>query len=170
MWKYILAAILLIVIIVITIAVVKKRRNAAAARLSAAAVLLRERKLNDVISRYATQDIGRYRPVLELTWKDKSGRRAFLFDPSSPVRIGKDPGKNNICIRNASVSAEHCLLVMHKGALTLQDLSSRNGTYVRRRGRRYRVDGRVYVSNGDRIEAGSLCMKVNLFMYDVAYI
>lgn len=169
MWKYILALILFIAILVITTVMVKRRRNAAAARLNAAAVLLREGQLNNAISRFSTQEVNRYRPVLEFIWKDDC-KRSFLFDPSSPIRIGKDPVKNNICIREASVSAEHCLLVMHKGALTLQDLRSSNGTYIRRRGRRYRVDGRVYVNNGDRIEVGGLSMKVNLFMFDAAYI
>lgn len=169
MWKYILTAILLILILIIAIVVIKRKKNAAAARLNAAAVLLREGQLDNAISRDRVQEPGRIRPVLELTWKNRE-RKTFLFDPLSPVRIGKDPAKNSICIRNGMVGSEHCLLVMHNGALTLQDLNSKNGTYIRRGGRRYRIEGRVYVNNGDKIEVGGLIMKASLFMYDSAYI
>ena len=169
MWKYILAGVLLILILISALITVRKYKNAAAARLNAAAVLLREGQLDNAISRDLAQDLGRIRPVLEISWKDDT-KRSFLFDPSNPIRIGKDPARNNICLRNETVGSEHCILVMYHGALTLQDLKSRNGTYIKRGFRRYRVEGRVYVQNRDRIEVGGLSMKLNLFMYDAAYI
>ncbi len=169
MWKYIVTVLLILATLSVILITARKRKKAAAARLNAAAVLLREGQLDNAISRDSVQDIGRIRPVLELSWKDDSNR-SFLFDPTTPVKIGKDPTKNNICIRKGMVGSEHCLLVMYHGALTLQDLKSKNGTYIRRNGRRYRVEGRVYVRNGDRIEVGGLTMKIKLFMYDAAYI
>lgn len=169
MLKYILTGILTIAIITAAATAWRRRQRNAAARLNAAAVLIRESQLDNVISREAAMDPGRIRPVLELSWKDDS-KRAYLFDPVYPVKVGKDPAKNNVCIRKATVGSEHCLLEIYKGALTVQDLNSRNGTYIRRSGRRYKVDGRVYVKNGDRLEVGGLSMKIRLFMYDAAYI
>ena len=169
MWKYILATVLAVIVAVIIIVIAKKKKNRKAGRLNAAAILLREVHLDDVISRDKTSEMERIRPVLELSWK-YDRRQSYLFDPISPIRVGRDPNRNQICIRKDSVGAEHCILVMYNGALTVQDLDSRNGTFIKRGHKRYRVNGRVYVKNGDRLEVGGLSMKINLFMFDSAYI
>lgn len=169
MWKYILTTFLLVIIAVIITVIIRRRKGAAAARLKAAAVLLREWQLDNAISRDANAEYTRIRPVLELTWKD-TRKRDFLFDPSVPIRVGKDPVRNNICIRRETVGAEHCVLMMYRGALTVQDLNSRNGTFIKRGRKRYRIRGRVFVRNGDRLEVGGVSMQINLFMFDSAYV
>lgn len=156
------------VAVILTVKILKRKRMDEAT-LRAASVLLREQQLDRAISRDSKPDQNRIRPVLELQWKDNR-KRHYLFDPSMPVRIGKDPLRNNICIRREAVSSEHCVLIMHRGALTVQDLNTRNGTYIKRGRKRYRINGRVYIQNGDRLEVGGLSMTISLFMYDVAYI
>ena len=169
MWKIIIPVILIIICCTATVVILRRRRSMQAARAAAASVLLRESQLNNAISRESGHDHGRSRFVLELSWKD-SAKRKYLFDPSVPVRIGRDPEKNQVCIRRDVVSSEHCLLVMYKGALTVQDLNSSNGTFIRRKHSRYRVNGRVYLKNGDRLEIGGICFRVEVFFFDAAYI
>lgn len=169
MWKIIIPIILIIAASTATAIIMRRRKAAKIAKMRASAVLLRESQLNNAISREFGQDQGRSRFVLELSWKDDI-KRDYLFDPSVPVRIGRDPEKNQVCIRRDTVSSEHCLLVMYKGALTIQDLNSTNGTYIRRNRSRYRVNGRVYLKNGDRVEIGGLSIRVNVFFFDAAYI
>lgn len=169
MWKIIIPVLLMIAACTVTAIVLRRRRAADRARMRSAAVLLRESQLNNAISREYGPDQGRQRFILELSWKDEA-QRTYLFDPSTPVRIGRDPEKNQLCIRRDTVSSEHCLLVIYKGALTVQDLNSSNGTFIKRRHSRYRVSGRVYVKNGDRLEIGGLSIKVNCFLFDAAYI
>lgn len=169
MLKIIIAIVFILAAVITTVVILRRRRAARTAKMRAAAVLLREGQLNNAISREFGQDLGRSRFILELSWKDEI-KRDYLFDPSTPVRIGRDAEKNQVCIRRDTVSSEHCLLVMYKGALTIQDLNSSNGTYIRRNRNRYRVDGRVYLKNGDRLEIGGLSIKVNVFFFDAAFI
>ncbi|MBR2675264.1 MAG: FHA domain-containing protein [Mogibacterium sp.] len=111
----------------------------------------------------------RYKPVLEVSWKEK-GKHIYLLDPSEEIKIGRDFDANQICIRRETVSNEHCLIAMHNGVLTVQDLNSSNGTFIKRGMKRYRVNGRVYVNNGDCLLIGGVSMKLQLFIFDAAYI
>lgn len=99
------------------------------------------------------------------------GRTAAAFLISSGPRMGKlenDPGSEfwplaeralvgrshacEVCLRDPRVSAEHALLRWHGGAWTLQDLGSRNGTFVA--GRRVATGERVALSAGDVLGFG----------------
>ena len=147
----------------------RKRREAKGARLRAAATLLRESQLNMAITRGPESKQSRFKPVLEIMWRD-GDKHSYLFDPVEPIRIGRDYDINQICIRRDTVSNEHCILVMYNGALTVQDLNSSNGTYIKRGMRKYKVKGRVYVNNGDYLIIGGIKMKLHLFAFDATYI
>ena len=47
-----------------------------------------------------------------------------------PFKIGKKPGINHLVLPPISVSREHCVIVQEEGRYMLQDLGSRNGTFL----------------------------------------
>jgi pSer/pThr/pTyr-binding forkhead associated (FHA) protein len=56
------------------------------------------------------------------------------------------------------VSRRHCAMVEEAGALTVEDLKSRNGTYVNG----VRIPAKVIVADGDIVRVGPLELKVSL--------
>lgn len=66
--------------------------------------------------------------------------------------IGRS-GKNNIAIQDPFISSEHVKLVLQGKVFYLEDLGSKNGTFVNEQ----RVAGqKVLLNNGDRIHIGQL--------------
>ena len=106
--------------------------------------------------------------MLYLKWKD-SEKQGYVFDPEKPVRIGRSPEQNDICIREGTVSSQHCVLFLYQGGLYLQDLNSRNGTLLKQGFSRHLVNGTEQVFSGDRIIVGSMTFQVTLFLFDMAY-
>lgn len=106
--------------------------------------------------------------MLYLKWTD-SEKRGYVFDPERTVRIGRDFENSDICIREETVSSRHCVLFLYQGALYLQDLNSRNGTWLKRGLGRQQVQGTAPVFSGDKILVGSLTIKVTVFTFDMAY-
>jgi len=64
--------------------------------------------------------------------------------------LGRDPGAAVFLDMN-SVSRKHARIVVAKGIATIEDLGSRNGTYVQGR----RIEKPTALSNGDRIKIGA---------------
>jgi DNA-binding winged helix-turn-helix (wHTH) protein len=64
--------------------------------------------------------------------------------------LGRDPGAAVFLDMN-SVSRKHARIVVAKGIATIEDLGSRNGTFVQGR----RIEKPTALSNGDRIKIGA---------------
>jgi pSer/pThr/pTyr-binding forkhead associated (FHA) protein len=62
----------------------------------------------------------------------------------------------DVCIPSAAVSRRHCLLCVSAGQVTVEDLSSHNGTYVNQQ----RISRRIRVNSGDQLQIGSILFTV----------
>jgi pSer/pThr/pTyr-binding forkhead associated (FHA) protein len=87
-----------------------------------------------------------------------------LYPPERPSRcvdlaegptvvIGRDPSAD-IVLPDACVSRRHARVSWREGTYTLEDLGSKNGTYLNRRP----VTQPVALHDGDRIQVGSVEM------------
>ena len=81
-----------------------------------------------------------------------SRRREWRLS-EGPNDIGRDP-ECAVSIDSPSVSRRHARLVVASGAATIEDLGSKNGTYVNKQ----RVSHAVAVEDGDQIRVGSVTM------------
>lgn len=69
---------------------------------------------------------------VRLQWlKGKQGEEFIELIPGKPVRIGRDKSAD-ICLDDALLSRLHCHLYATKDGYFIEDLGSRNGTYVER--------------------------------------
>lgn len=135
----------------------------------AAYKIIKENCLNNAIRNQSEKIQQGQKQMLYLKWKDPE-KQGYVFDPEKPVRIGRSPEKNEICIREETVSSRHCVLYLYQGGLFLQDLNSSNGTWIKRGLSKRRIQGIEPVFSGDKIIVGSLSVKVTIFMFDMAYI
>ena len=87
--------------------------------------------------------------VYRLTWK---GGHATLADGEHV--LGRDPSLA-LCFDSASVSRRHARLQIGEGEAVLEDLASKNGTYVNGN----RITARVRIRNKDEICLGSVRLK-----------
>lgn len=86
------------------------------------------------------------RPYLILT----ENQRRMDISGTSFV-LGKDPGRvNGIIYNHSAVSRQHCVILRENGGCYIQDLGSKNGTYVN--GQYVSVGSRVALHDGDRIK------------------
>lgn len=135
----------------------------------AAYKVIKEGCLNNAIRNQNEKIQNGQKLMLYLKWKD-SERQGYVFDPEKPIRIGRTPGMNDICIREETVSSEHCILFLYQGDIFLQDLNSRNGTWIRKGLRKHLAEGAEPVVSGDRIMVGSLVIRITIFTFDMAYV
>jgi len=77
------------------------------------------------------------------------GGREIALDDGEHV-IGRDPS-SDVWVDRKSVSRRHARIVVSRGQATLEDLGSRNGTFVEKR----RVERPVRLADGNRIKVGS---------------
>jgi DNA-binding winged helix-turn-helix (wHTH) protein len=80
------------------------------------------------------------------------GRREWLLGAGSSL-LGRDPDCT-VRIDSATVSRHHARIAVAPEGTTVEDLQSKNGTRVNGR----RVERRVALRDGDRIELGSVTM------------
>jgi hypothetical protein len=83
--------------------------------------------------------------ILELI----SGATGNSFDLTGPTPIGRSP-ENGLVLDDSTVSTFHARLQPEGGHWFIEDLASRNGTFVNGR----RVDGRRRLNAGDEIKLG----------------
>ncbi len=95
------------------------------------------------------------RPVILAVGGPLQGQH-FSVD-SQGVRIGRDPA-NEVVIPTPDVSRHHARVILHNGALWVQDAGSRNGVYVNGN----RVSGHTQVAPGDRVSVGNSEFQVQL--------
>jgi DNA-binding winged helix-turn-helix (wHTH) protein len=91
--------------------------------------------------------------VCVLKWTD--GRVVLM---RGDYVIGRDPGAD-VVVESSTVSRRHARLSVGNETVTLEDLASRNGTFVGER----RVQGSTPLSDHDEITVGAVPMYVRLY-------
>lgn len=134
----------------------------------AACRILKEECLDQAIQSRGGETSGGQKTMLYLKWKDTE-KHGYVFQLERPVYVGRDPQINQVCIREETVSAKHCVFYLYQGGVYLGDLNSRNGTWLRRGLRTRRVTGAVPVVSGDRLLIGGLSLRAEIFTMDMAY-
>jgi DNA-binding winged helix-turn-helix (wHTH) protein len=86
----------------------------------------------------------------QLLWR---GGRAVLTE--SEYVLGRSPGLE-VCLDSPSVSRQHARLRVSAERVTLEDLGSKNGTYVRGR----KLHGEEPLGDGDDLRLGSVHLKL----------
>jgi pSer/pThr/pTyr-binding forkhead associated (FHA) protein len=97
----------------------------------------------------AAAEIGTLTPMqVDLDIVERSGRRSHCVRP--PVEIGrsKDVG---VALSDPEVSRQHARLSSYDGIVYVEDLHSRNGTFLNGR----RVTEAIEVRQGDEIDVGA---------------
>jgi hypothetical protein len=94
--------------------------------------------------------------------------KGYVFDPKEGITFGRGQD-NQICIKEKTVSTDHCQIILHEGNVFLQDRNSSNGTYIKRGMQTIQIDSGASVSlqSGDQIKIGSSSFKLRLFYYDM---
>jgi hypothetical protein len=72
--------------------------------------------------------------------------------------LGRDPDVE-ICLSSPGVSRRHALITIAQGAARIEDLGSKNGTFVGNR----RLDGVRSLCDGDTISVGSVTLTLRVF-------
>jgi pSer/pThr/pTyr-binding forkhead associated (FHA) protein len=78
-----------------------------------------------------------------------------IFELSPVTTIGRNP-RNSIVLDDGYVSGEHALLVWREGQLWLEDLDSRNGTFLND----LPLNDPVVISPGDILTIGNIQLKL----------
>ncbi len=136
---------------------------------NAAYKMIKEQCLNHALSKNPQREIGGQRIMVYLEWQDQE-TNGFVFDPAYGIHIGRDPEKNEICIRENIISANHCKIYLANGGLAIQDYGSINGTYVKHGLWKHRVYGSEYLFSKDQILLGNMKIKVTIFTFDMSNI
>ena len=85
------------------------------------------------------------------------GRRRISIEPGETI-IGRDPGAS-LFLDDRSVSRRHARIVLAEDGATLEDLGSKNGTFLGDA----RVEGIMPLSDGDKIKIGAVPLTVRVF-------
>jgi DNA-binding winged helix-turn-helix (wHTH) protein len=85
------------------------------------------------------------------------GRRRIPLQTGETI-IGRDPG-SAVSLDDKSISRRHARIFVSAEAVTLEDLDSKNGTYLKEA----RVQSRLRLTDGDRIRIGSVPLTIRIF-------
>ncbi len=85
------------------------------------------------------------------------GRQCIPIETGESV-IGRDPGCA-VFIDDKSVSRRHACVAVTAGGATLEDLDSKNGTFLDDT----RVDVAIPLADGDRMRVGSVALTIRIF-------
>jgi hypothetical protein len=94
-----------------------------------------------------TSYAGRTTPSCYVIWES----RRIALDEGEHL-LGRAP-ESRICIDDPVVSRRHARLVF-EGSITIEDLGSKNGTYLNDR----KIETPMLVADGDRISVGPACL------------
>lgn len=89
--------------------------------------------------------------VVEAEEENLSGRR-FAFDEQITVGRGED---NDVMIPESFVSHHHAVIYRHGSQYVVEDLGSRNHTYVNDQ----ILEGRAYIKPGDLVRIGMVTLR-----------
>lgn len=78
--------------------------------------------------------------------------------PLTPICSVGRATTNTITIEDPAVSLEHALIIRREQAWWLQDLNSRNGTYLNE----HRLDTDAVITSGDIVSVGHSRLKINI--------
>jgi len=92
---------------------------------------------------------------LKLILKQGPARTRSLQIRGAETLIGRSR-ECDVCIPSAAVSRRHCLLCVSAGQVTIEDLSSHNGTFLNQE----RVVSKKRVNSGDQLQIGPLLFTV----------
>lgn len=164
---YIIAAVIICVVVCAVLLVRNRIRSTEYKNYyDAAARMIKENMLDEIIQTRdrCSQPSGKVMLCIRIAGKKKQG---FVFDPVKGIRIGRDPQRNEVCIRDIRVSGSHCSIYIQNGRIVLQDFHSSNGTWIRRGLRRHRASGTEEIRSGDRVQVGDTTMEITLFVFDM---
>ena len=139
---------------------------------SAAESILKENKLDDLLKNPYTgnkaNDNYRVKPMLYLKFKDKS-KCKYVFDLAENVYIGRDKDINQVCVNEAIVSHQHCVISSDGVNAYLQDLNSANGVEVKRGFTTYTLGGgnSMILVSKDVLKIGTTRIKAVVFYFDM---
>ena len=159
----------ILAVLLITLIINSRKQTEREAERDAAVILLKEQQIIDAIDMKISQNTGRDRLILVITWKDDQ-KRKFVFDPLQGVRIGRVIDKNQICVPLDTVSGEHCMIFSNGDSLYVKDLNSANGTFIKRGFNVYKVRDCVPCYDNDIIVVGNIGFKIRSFYIDSAYL
>jgi len=118
---YIVIAVIVVLLIVAVVMIVMKGKKAS--RVSAPAS-------PSMMGAGAKTVIAKPAPAASLVGLEGPLEGKTFAIRDSGVRIGRDPGKNEIVVSNDGVSKEHARIEIRDGKHVVQDLNSLNGTYI----------------------------------------
>jgi pSer/pThr/pTyr-binding forkhead associated (FHA) protein len=95
-------------------------------------------------------------PVPALTIASPDGALLFRFT-STEVTIGRDAACE-CCLEDPTISARHALLSYHHHQWWVEDLKSRNGTYLNQSP----VDEPMVLANGDQLRCGQVILELSI--------
>ena len=85
------------------------------------------------------------------------GRKRIPLEPGESI-LGRDPGAS-VFIDDRSVSRRHARILVTDEGATLEDLGSKNGTFLGPA----KIDSSVPLSDGDKLKIGSVAMTIRIF-------
>ena len=85
------------------------------------------------------------------------GRKQIPLEPGESI-IGRDPGAC-VLIDDSSVSRRHARVIVSDEGATLEDLGSKNGTFLQNT----KVESVVPLSDGDTLKVGSIALTIRIF-------
>ncbi len=94
-------------------------------------------------------------PVLIALDGPYAGRRFPIT--ADPLRLGRDPAME-VHIDDSNVSRQHARVLLHNGAVWVQDAGSRNGVFVNA----HRVADHKQVKVGDKVTVSGHCFEIGL--------
>ena len=95
-------------------------------------------------------------PALSLLRTDGSREEAFHFTRTEVI-IGRERGCD--CrLEDKTISARHARLAFHHGQWWVEDLGSKNGTYLNQE----RISQAVVVTAGDELRCGQVVLRVSI--------
>lgn len=98
----------------------------------------------------------RQAPPLTLLRHTSAGLKAYRFS-TSEIQVGRD----TLCqcvLEDKTVSAEHARLSYHHNQWWIEDLGSRNGTYLNRQA----VSSPMVVTSGDELRFGGVTFRIGI--------
>ena len=96
-----------------------------------------------------------YHVDLTLVLKQGPARTRSLRLRTAETLIGRSR-ECDVCIPSAAVSRRHCLLCIASGTVTIEDLTSHNGTFLNKE----RVVSKTVVKPGDQLQIGPLLFTI----------
>jgi len=169
MWIIIISVTAAVLIGIISYIMINSRKAEMQKYYGAAYKMIKEVCLSNALKNQKPNENNEQKIMIYLKWKDRE-KQGYVFDPGQGVRIGRTPGKNEICIREQMISGQHCVIYLTEGRLAIQDLDSANGTWIRRGFTKHRIQGAEYLFTGDKIMVGGLKLTVTIFTFDMSYI